>query len=205
MSVLNKVFGRNARLLRRSHHLSQPEMAELAGFLSRSSVSLLETGVNAASYPVLVNLVNTFSVSPSWLMGLASEPYSAEQLLLAENDVFGFLARFSAYGIELLDLFFLPLRYQDPLGRAKCYSLSVRADILFLLHVLITDRLYALAGSERLSKLPDDALLEFRTLVFPKSPRGDFYASQSRFEKYLIELNGLANSDGDTPLFAISR
>lgn len=204
MSVLNKVFGRNARILRRSHHLSQPEMAELSGFLSRSSVSLLETGVNAASYPVLVNLVNTFSVSADWLMGLASVPYSAEQLLLAENDVFGFLAKFNSFGIELLDLSFLPLRYQDPLGRAKCYSLSVRADILFLLHVLITDRLFELTGAGRLSKLPSDALLEFRTLALPKLPRGDFYASRSRFEKYLIELNGLANSDGEMPLFAVS-
>lgn len=205
MSVLNKVFGRNARLLRRSHHLSQPEMAELSGFLSRSSVSLLETGVNAASYPVLVSLVNTFSVSADWLMGLVSEPYSPEQLLLAENDAFGFLARFRQYGIELFDTSFFPPRYLDPLGRPKCYSLSVRADILFLLHVLITDRLFGLVGSQKLSELPSDALLDFRTLGLPKSPRGDFYASTGRFEKYLEQLVSLVNSDGDTPLFVISQ
>ena len=58
---------------------------------------------------------------------------------------------------------------------------------------------------QKLSELPSDALLDFRTLGLPKSPRGDFYASTGRFEKYLEQLVSLVNSDGETPLFVISQ
>ncbi|SHE36065.1 Helix-turn-helix [Caldanaerobius fijiensis DSM 17918] len=62
------MFCKTLKKLRKSHNMTQDELAEMLN-LSRSAISLYETGRREPDYTVLTKLADIFDVSVDFLLG----------------------------------------------------------------------------------------------------------------------------------------
>lgn len=62
------MFCKTLKKLRKSHNMTQDELAELLN-LSRSAISLYETGRREPDYTVLTKMADIFDVSVDFLLG----------------------------------------------------------------------------------------------------------------------------------------
>jgi len=62
------VFCKTLKKLRKSHNMTQDELAEMLS-LSRSAISLYETGRREPDYSILTKLADIFDVSVDYLLG----------------------------------------------------------------------------------------------------------------------------------------
>ncbi|WP_035172041.1 helix-turn-helix domain-containing protein [Caldanaerobius polysaccharolyticus] len=62
------MFCKTLKKLRKSHNMTQDELAEMLS-LSRSAISLYETGRREPDYSILTKLADIFDVSVDYLLG----------------------------------------------------------------------------------------------------------------------------------------
>ena len=128
-----ELFANNIKNIREVHGLSMNDLASLMHFKSKGTIGQLETQKAQPSFDFLLKMNSIFAVSIDWLIGLSNQPYTNGSLLNAENNIKKII-----YDNNKLEhsLKLLPNYYTDLSEREKQYSLSVRANIVFLMHVL---------------------------------------------------------------------
>ena len=76
------VFGARLRALRRQHGETQPELAKTLG-LSRSAVSMYESGEREPKYELLTQIAAHYGVELDWLLGRDGAADGREMRLIA--------------------------------------------------------------------------------------------------------------------------
>ena len=109
------------------------DLASLMHFKSKGTIGQLETQKAQPSFFFFFKMNSIFAISLDWLIGLSNQPYTNGSLLNAENNINKIIYDNNKleYSLKLL-----PNYYTDLSEREKQYPLSVRANIVFLMHVL---------------------------------------------------------------------
>lgn len=128
-----ELFANNIKNIREVHGLSMNDLASLMHFKSKGTIGQLETQKAQPSFDFLLKMNSIFAVSIDWLIGLSNQPYTNGSLLNAENNINKIICDNNKLEHSLK---LLPNYYTDLSEREKQYSLSVRANIVFLMHVL---------------------------------------------------------------------
>lgn len=174
-------FSQKIHLLRKSHYLSLSEFALLINLKSKGSLSTLENAKNPPSFETLMNVANVFAVKTDWLVGRSSEPYDEEIILHLEDQIMDIK-------INSCTLYkhTLPDEYSDIDKRGKFYSLSERANLIFLLQYmkLLIDKYPELLSTSTNENITDHLLEHFN---FKKSRFND------PEEKYLYLLRAIGS------------
>ena len=128
-----ELFANNIKNIREVHGLSMNDLASLMHFKSKGTIGQLETQKAQPSFDFLLKMNSIFAISIDWLIGLSNQPYSNGSLLNAEININKIIYDNNKleYSLKLL-----PNYYTDLSEREKQYPLSVRANIVFLMHVL---------------------------------------------------------------------
>ena len=175
-------FTKNIKLLRSSHYISMNDLATMLDFKNKGTIGQMETGKALPSYEKLVDISNLFAVSLDWLVGRTTEPYSEEIISHLEDSLMDTkLSSESEFGANT------PIYYSDYEQRKINYSLSERANIVFLLQYL---KMLTEQNPSLLTASPKEA-----------SQLNNFISSISFFrakrfkdteERYLFVLRGLS-------------
>ncbi len=128
-----ELFANNIKNIREVHGLSMNDLASLMHFKSKGTIGQLETQKAQPSFDFLLKMNSIFAISIDWLIGLSNQPYTNGSLLNAEININKIIYDNNKleYSLKLL-----PNYYTDLSEREKQYPLSVRANIVFLMHVL---------------------------------------------------------------------
>ena len=128
-----ELFANNIKNIREVHGLSMNDLASLMHFKSKGTIGQLETQKAQPSFDFLLKMNSIFAISLDWLIGLSNQPYTNGSLLNAEININKIIYDNNKleYSLKLL-----PNYYTDLSEREKQYPLSVRANIVFLMHVL---------------------------------------------------------------------
>lgn len=132
-------FSQNLKHLRLSHKLTSNLLAKMIGLQGKGSYSKLENAKNPPSFYPLVNTAELFAIDLDWLIGRVSYPYDEEIIFQAEEGLFPL---FIVLDGEKLSYFPLkgsqpiPDDYTAPERRKETYSLPLRADILYVAHLM---------------------------------------------------------------------
>lgn len=156
--LFNKIFADRVRLLREQHKLS---LKALGALLNKrpSTLSDIEAGRTGTTLDGLADICKLFAVSSDWLIGVSDEPYSEPTLMKIETSLLDELNIFLSQDLtekesslsDEQNVHLLPVfkrAYQDSMSsllsnktytdyqeRKQHFSLSVRADISYLLTV----------------------------------------------------------------------
>lgn len=175
-----EIFTTNFKLLRLSHFLSMSDLALILNFKNKSTIAQLETGKIFPSFETLLEIANLFAINIDWLVGRSSKPYSEEIILQLESEIMSIkLNANTEFRQSIPDI------YSNIDKRIKFYSLSERANLIFLLQYLkiLTEKKSAL--------LHNDTTLNFFKHILKQTN-----IKKQRFkdaeEKYLYVLRSIA-------------
>lgn len=185
-----EIFANNIKNIRETHGLSMNELASLMQFKSKGTIGQLETQKAQPSFDFLLKMNSIFAVSIDWLIGLSNQPYTNGSLLNAENNINKIICDNNKleYSLKLL-----PKYYTDLSEREKHYSLSVRADIVFLMHVLYLPYLLRINNSNAI-----DTFLNHLKLFNNNIPLGKYATN------YPYQFNELLFLKLTEPIYKIS-
>lgn len=130
------VFSKNLKNLRKIHGLTNEKIAKLIKMNSRGSYSKLENIKSSPSFFTLLNIAKLFSVDIDWLVGRVKYPYQEEIIANAEEGLFPLYVIINEQQEYFPAMPTPPAAYTDPEKRKKTYSLPVRADILYIAHLM---------------------------------------------------------------------
>lgn len=200
-----KIFAENIKLLRKAHNLTIVELSDIFETISKTTIGSWEKETNIPSLDTLDKIINLFAVSSDWLLGYSSDPYNKEVISNIENILFSQAIENNGVEIPLLrKVSWMTEEYWNLELRDKTYSLPIRANIIFLLHIYIKDRRSLCenqfkreASSALLNKLLDKKHeLQVNTAAYQKK--------QIQQEFYLKLLQELVSSKGSAkPFFDI--
>ena len=125
------IYSKRIKLLRKSYKFTIVEFSTYFKLISKTTVGAWEKETAIPSADVLADLSTFFGISIDWFAGFSNTPYTKESIENAEKYVFDKLIEVDK---RKLFLFVFPKEYLDPEQREKLYSLSVRANIVVLLH-----------------------------------------------------------------------
>lgn len=128
-----ELFANNIKNIREVHGLSMNELAILMHFKSKGTIGQLETLKAQPSFDFLLKMNCIFSISIDWLIGLSNQPYTHGSLLNAENNIEKIISDNNKLELSLQ---LLPSYYLNLSEREQQFSLPIRANIVFLMHVL---------------------------------------------------------------------
>lgn len=107
------------------------DLALILNFKNKSTIAQLETIKIFPSFETLLEIANLFAINIDWLVGRSSEPYSEEIILKLESEIMSIkLNADTEFRQSTPDI------YSNIDKRTKFYSLSERANLIFLLQYL---------------------------------------------------------------------
>ena len=176
-------IGRHWKLIRTAYALTLSDVADLLNIKSKATIFRIEENRNSLSVELLNKFSRVFSISFDWLFGVSQNPYIDSCKVLNE----------------------IPNEYWNITLRKKHFSLSVRANIVFLLYSFLISYLGSL---NNLGLLQDDVLKIIKNddfLEFDKILLGNFSANFASNQEQLSNLSHLlASRDQDTqPCFSL--
>ena len=134
------LFAKNLKKLRIAHNLNGELMSKLIGMNSKGSFSKLENAKNQPSFQTLINVAKVFAVDLDWLVGRIDKPYQEELIESEERDLFPLITQMpDGYALEIVpynQVVSIPKDYTDLNSRRQTYSLPLRANIIYLAHLL---------------------------------------------------------------------
>ena len=142
-----ELFANNIKNIREVHGLSMNDLASLMHFKSKGTIGQLETQKAQPSFDFLLKMNSIFALSIDWLIGISNQPYTHGSLLNAENNIKKIISDNNKLEFSLK---LLPNYYTDLSEREKQYSLSIRANIVFLMYVLYLPYLLQINNSNAL-------------------------------------------------------
>lgn len=125
------IFSKRIKLLRKSYKLTIIEFSDCCQFISKTTVGAWEKGTAIPSADILADLSTFFGISMDWFAGFSNTPYTKESIENAEKYILKKVALVDQTNIYLK---IFPNEYLDSKKRETFYSLSVRANIIVLLH-----------------------------------------------------------------------
>lgn len=141
----NQLLGNRLKLLRTTHNLKLAEVADLSGNLEDSSdktqinissLSQWENGTAVMRISFAQRLADIYGISLDWLTGRSDNPYSIDNLITLEKEVFPLIINIDGKEIDITkSLTGIPSEYKKPKKRSF-YPPEVRANIIFMLNLL---------------------------------------------------------------------
>ena len=203
--LFRSYFPKNFKCARLAHQLSGKAISDILEMKGSGHVAMWETKKNIPSLELLNKIMILFAVSSDWLLGYTDEPYNEKVISSIEISIFAETIENNGVNIPLLrKVSWIPEEYWNAELRTKTYSLPVRANIIFLLHIYIAHRKYLLedqfkreASSPLVNKIMDkkNELQENTTTYQKKKKQLDSYMKQ------LQDL--LAAKESAKPIFDI--
>lgn len=184
----NLTFSARLQQLRKTHHLSLTQLAELIG-KEKTTISSIESGKIGTTIDVIAELADLFAVSVDWLLGRADEPYTLdvieklEQKILTKQETLDQMINTnslnSPHWLYLksfvvgsdIDILYFPVEEREK------YSLKQCAEIIFILNFLektITEMVKHGIG------VPDTSFIE----TFYKFKQIDYDESDEALDEY---------------------
>lgn len=198
-------FSERIKLLRKSHNLTIIEFSLWLSTISKTTIGAWEKQTNIPSLDSLDEIINWFSISADWLLGYGDIPYNEKIISSIEHKLFSETIENNGVKIPLLrKVSWLPEEYWNEELRSKIYSLPVRANINFLLHIyiahkksLLEDQFKREASSPLVNKIMDKKNeLQENTTTYQKKKK--------QFDSYMKQLQDLlAAKESAKPIFDI--
>lgn len=183
-------FSKNISVIRKTYKFTLIEFASLINMKSKGSLSMLENAKNPPSFETLLYVSDVFCVSLDWLVGYSCVPYTEDSVTKAEDKFFKNLFQLGNNHFIILTLG----DYLSPEYRASNFSLSVRANILVLLRVLLLPKLLCNVYEPSIF---DKIISVFRPITYEES--------SSKEKDWIDAYNGLINRQITTPVFDITK
>ena len=207
VSVLSDLceIGRHWKLIRTAYGLTLSDVADLLNIKSKATIFRIEENRNSLSVELLNKFSRVFSVSFDWLFGVSQNPYIDSYIEKNERDLLFIIKTLSLNSLSCKVLNEIPNEYWNITLRKKHFSLSVRANIVFLLYSFLISYLGSL---NNLGLLQDDVLKIIKNddfLEFDKILLGNFSANFASNQEQLSNLSHLlASRDQDAqPCFSL--
>ena len=186
-----ELFANNIKNIREVHGLSMNDLASLMHFKSKGTIGQLETQKAQPSFDFLLKMNSIFAVSIDWLIGISNQPYTHGSLLNAENNI----EKIISYNNKLeFSLKLLPNYYTNLSEREKQYSLPIRANIVFLMHVLYLPYLLQINNSNTI-----ETFLNHLKLFTNNIPLGKYAIN------YSTQFNNLLFLKINEPIYKIKN
>lgn len=198
-------IGRHWKLIRTAYGLTLSDVADLLNIKSKATIFRIEENRNSLSVELLNKFSRVFSVSFDWLFGVSQNPYIDSYIEKNERDLLFIIKTLSLNSLSCKVLNEIPNEYWNITLRKKHFSLSVRANIVFLLYSFLISYLGSL---NNLGLLQDDVLKIVKNddfLEFDKILLGNFSANFASNQEQLSNLSHLlASRNQDTqPCFSL--
>ena len=181
-------FSERFKNIRQAHHLGIRDVSALLNVKSSGNITSWEQQKLIPSLDMLNNIISNFAVSADWLLGYSDELYNKKVISTIEKELLSKTIELNGINIPIIrKVSWIPDEYWDYELRDKTYSLAVRANIIFLLHIYINneviileERLKREASSELVNKIMDtrDTLLRNTTSYKIKTKQFDLYMQQ---------------------------
>ncbi|MBR5858079.1 MAG: hypothetical protein IKY88_04135 [Phascolarctobacterium sp.] len=144
--LIRELFPKQFTILRNSHNLGVRDVAAILNIKSPSNISSWEQHRLIPSLDVFCDILTLFSVSSDWLLGYSDNPYNVKVISSIESSLFAETIENNGVNIPLLrKVSWMTEEYWNAELRSKTYSLAVRANIVFLLHIYIANQRALLA------------------------------------------------------------
>lgn len=141
-------FGEKLKVLRKSHNLTHQQLSRLCDDkLSQSTISTWERNEKLGSFEKILTLSDVFGVSTDWLLDRSDNPFNESVLFKLEPSSFPLTVHFYGKNVELKFIDF-PKAYINTYYRSQNYTFHVRANIVFLLHVITLEFLDLLSKNK---------------------------------------------------------
>ena len=138
--MIYSIFSKNIKLLRTSYGLTSKQMAQFIGLGGAGSLSTIENEKNPPSFKTMWMVAKLFAVDLEWMIGRVSFPYREEIIESEERDLFPLITQMpDGYALEIVpykQVVSIPKDYTDLDSRRQTYSLPLRANIIYLAHLL---------------------------------------------------------------------
>ena len=198
-------IGRHWKLIRTAYGLTLSDVADLLNIKSKATIFRIEENRNSLSVELLNKFSRVFSVSFDWLFGVSQNPYIDSYIEKNERDLLFIIKTLSLNSLSCKVLNEIPNEYWNITLRKKHFSLSVRANIVFLLYSFLISYLGSL---NNLGLLQDNVLKIIKNddfLEFDKILLGNFSANFASNQEQLSNLSHLlASRDQDAqPCFSL--
>lgn len=203
--LISAFFPKNFQTLRNAHNLGIRDIADMLNVKSATNISSWEHMRSIPSLEAFNETIILFAINPAWLLGFTDNPYDEKIISTIENALFSQSIEYNGVNVPLLrKVSWIPEEYWNPELRSKTYSLPVRANIIFLLHIYISEQISKFEETEKInaSSLLRNAImrkakeLQAATTSYQKKRKQlDFYM------KSLQEL--LAAKESAKPIFDI--
>lgn len=199
-------LAKKLKLLRLSHNLSYSALSNLFSLKSPTSISNIEGYRAFPSFELFHLMTDLFAVSPSWLMGYTDNVYDIDVISKIENKLFSETYQTASEDIPLLrKVSWIPEEYWNYELRTITYSIPVRANIIFLLHIYLATQRPVIynyfANSEKIHITELKAHQRYLIFLF-NTPQID--KKIKLFESYKVQLqNLLAAKESAKPIFDI--
>ena len=198
-------IGRHWKLIRTAYGLTLSDVADLLNIKSKATIFRIEENRNSLSVELLNKFSRVFSVSFDWLFGVSQIPYIESYIQKNEEDLLSIIEILSLNSLSCKAIDEIPNEYLNVSLRKKHFSLSVRANIVFLLYSFLVSYLGSL---NNLGLLQDDVLKFIKSnnfIEFDKIILGNFSANFASNQEQLSNLSHLlASRDQDIqPCFGL--
>lgn len=200
-------FSERFKLLRLAYNLSGKDIVDILGIKSAALITFWENGTNVPSLDLFNKLPMQFGVSPLWLLGYSSNIFDDEVLSLAEDRILNTADYFDDKKVYLARNFqWITPEYLNVGQRRMVYSLSVRANLIFLFNRYISCLNEQLEFREKLAASNPLIVAVMREkqkleLAFPTTK------SKKNLEKNLFYINSLKElllaKESAKPIFVI--
>lgn len=198
----NLSFSLNFKLLRYSYNLSVREFINLLNLKSPAQITQWEQGLTLPSLETLSNFLLLFGISADWLLGHTPEPYNNIFLKLLEEKLLSSKIKVNNSYINVFNSISFPNEYINESKRIQTYSLPVRANIVYLLHISLVFTEFAYYHSQSLAERPHyEAFPSYFEVLSDKDVYKKKLKLKEKYEQYLNKL--LREKEKAIPVFKI--
>lgn len=195
-------FSKKFALLRQSFSLSIRDCMAILNMKSTAQISQWEQGVALPSIESFSNISILFAVSTDWLLGHTPEPYNNIFLKLLEEKLLSSKIKVNNSYINVFNSMSFPNEYINESKRIQTYSLPVRANIVYLLHISLVFTEFAYYHSQSLAERPHyEAFPSYFDVLSDKDVYKKKLKLKEKYEQYLDKL--LREKEKAIPVFKL--
>lgn len=199
------VIGQRFKLVRTAYGLSLQDMASSLSVKSKATIFRIEENKALLSIELLNRFSKIFSVSYDWIFGISDNPYIESYIYENESILLAIIDIINSKSNSCELLVNIPSEYLNYNLRIKHFSLPVRANIIFLLHIFLISYLnnlitLDLLQSDLINVIKENGFSEFDTSI-SDAYFAKFLGNQGNL-KYLVHLLASRNQDTE-PCFKL--
>lgn len=195
-------FSKKLNSLRHAHQLT---FVDLALMLNQNNTAVIKRWASEKNWPsteVMLSISRLFGVSIDWLLSNTVSPYNEDLILSLENELIKAQVYIGENRISLFNPFGFPECYFNPEFRKDTYSLSVRANLIFL---MTNEAMYQAYAHKHASSSSEPLLTTLEINLFNGYNDKEIWTkAKSRHEQYIsMFLQLLYKGKEATPIFNI--